>query len=521
MTTRCPKCGNNTLRKGSVTAAGKQRYTCRGSTGDRKHCYETVNPDAPYRNQASRSKAPDKQPEFKQKLRGQRFVITWAQNATPVHADFLACLLTYCKVNDAQLVVIPGRYKNPTSTWTGSQENEERWAPELAPYLFNQRKALNKNIQLIGDIKIQPTMSQPLTALDGLTHGESAIFGHPKLQLRVVPTPQNRLPKILTTTGAVTMPNYTDTRVGKLGAFHHVLGAALVEIQDSKVFHLRQINYSEKHHGFIDLNVTYRALGASPADPYWAIVFGDAHWRFADPVVVAATFEQLVPRLNPHALVWHDLLDGYAVTPHHVGNPFIAYAKQMSGYNDMRAEVHQTIDWMHRLGAGRLNIIVPSNHDDMLKRWIIRADWKEDPVNAEFYLETALDMLRSTRMGERGAETLDPFQRIVAKRSDHKTLCVPVNGSKMIAGIECALHGDKGPNGARGSIKNLKRIGPKVIIGHSHTPGIDEGAYQTGTMTRLSAEYTGPVGSWLNTHCSIDAFGKRHLHNCIDGRFWL
>jgi len=28
-------------------------------------------------------------------------------------------------------------------------------------------------------------------------------------------------------------------------------------------------------------------------------------------------------------------------------------------------------------------------------------------------------------------------------------------------------------------------------------------------------------GSWLNTHCSIDALGKRHLHTCVDGKFFL
>jgi hypothetical protein len=476
----------------------------------------------PYRDQAGRAKKGDRNPQFKRKLSGRRFVVTWAQNATPVHRDFLAALLTYCGHLGAELIVIPGRYKNPTSYWSASQENNEAWATEVQPYLYNQRRALNKNVQLIGDFKIQPTNSAPLTGLEGITHAESGIFGHPKLQLRCVPTPQSRLPKILTTTGAVTISNYTDSRVGKLGDFHHVLGAVVVEVQDSKVFHLRQLNYSEKHGGFIDLEYAYYADGrVEDAPPCEAIIFGDAHWRFADPAVVRATFDDLVPLLDPKRLVWHDLLDGYAGSPHHQGNPFIAYAKRQSGYDDMRREVRATIDWMLELGAGRENVIVPSNHDDMLKRWVIREDWKRDPVNAEFYLETALAMLRTTRMTETGAQTLDPFQRLVEARGAAGVKCVPINGSFTVAGIECGLHGDKGPNGARGSIKNLRRIGPKVVIGHSHTPGIDEGAYQTGTMTRLTAEYTGPVGSWLNTHCSIDGFDKRHLHNCVDGAFWI
>jgi hypothetical protein len=69
-------------------------------------------------------------------------------------------------------------------------------------------------------------------------------------------------------------------------------------------------------------------------------------------------------------------------------------------------------------------------------------------------------------------------------------------------------------------MKNLSKLGVKVISGHSHTPGIEAGHYRTGTMTYLSLEYTGPIGSWLNAHVSIDPMGKRHIHICIDGRFW-
>ncbi len=513
-----------TLRPHGRTPGGKQRWACRTHTrGSDMACYQTTNPDAPLRTKGAFQE--QKRPQQvipKRKLGGNVFVITWAQNATPVNEPFFKALLAYCDHNSAELVVIPGRYKNPTSRWSSSQANDEIWAPELVPYLFNQRRALNKNLHLIGDIKIQPTATSPLTGFEGITHAESGIFGHPKLQLKTVPTPQNALPKILTTTGAVTRANYTDTRVGKTGEFHHIAGAVVVEVESAKVFHLRHINYSTRHQGFIDLGRAYYADGrVHAAPPAEAVIFGDAHWRFADPVVVAATFDQLLPELRPKQLVWHDLMDSYAVSPHHAGNPFVLYAKHKAGFNNVRDEVQSTITWMLQKGKGYHNIIIPSNHDDMLRRWVVREDWKEDPVNAEFYLETALAMLRSTRMGDTGAETLDPFQRLVEAREADNVQCVPLNGSYVIAGIECALHGDKGPNGVRGSIKNLRRIGPKVVIGHSHSPGIDEGAYQIGTMTRLKAEYTGPVGSWLNTHCSIDGFGKRHLHTCIKGAFFM
>jgi hypothetical protein len=352
-----------------------------------------------------------------------------------------------------------------------------------------------------------------------MTHGESGIVGHPKLQLVSVPTPQNRLPKTLTTTGACTKPNYTDSDTGKAGEFHHVLGACLVEIASRKRFHLHQIN-ARKDGAFIHMTKAYYPDGTvSDAGPAKAIIFGDAHYRFFDPVVERSTFESLVPMLDPKVLVWHDLLDGYSVSPHHDKDPLIRIAKHRAGFDVVESEVRETIDWLIRRTGKRQSVIVASNHDDMLSRWVKRVDWKDDPANAEFYLDAAKVMVRSAKMSAIGASYIDPFQHFVQQREVPNIQCLMRNEHFRIADIECSYHGDYGPNGARGSIKNFARIGTKTITGHGHSEGIEEGHYRVGTMTRLSAEYTNGPSSWSNTHCTVDAFGKRHLHTIIDGEF--
>ena len=93
--------------------------------------------------------------------------------------------------------------------------------------------------------------------------------------------------------------------------------------------------------------------------------------------------------------------------------------------------------------------------------------------------------------------------------------------SLVLGSVELSLHGDKGPNGARGSRSNLKRIGVKTIIGHSHSPGIDGGCYQTGTSTPLRLDYNKGPSSWLNCHCVLYANGKRSLLPIIDGEWRL
>jgi hypothetical protein len=81
------------------------------------------------------------------------------------------------------------------------------------------------------------------------------------------------------------------------------------------------------------------------------------------------------------------------------------------------------------------------------------------------------------------------------------------------------MHGHHGPNGSRGSIRNLRRIGVRSAIGHTHAPGIEEGAMQAGTSTRLRAEYTRGPSSWLNAHIAIYPNGKRSLLTILDGNW--
>lgn len=509
------------MKRGGHTGSGVQRYRCvRAGV----HCYSTTDPEAKtVRKQDGSTRRPQKAPVFKRTLgKVERFVITSAQNATPVHTGFIKALEAYCNHNKAELLVLPLRYKNPTSRWTDSQANEEIWAPEVAPYMWNQRKKLNSNLVLLGDIKVQPTAVSPLSGFEGLTHGESAILGHTKLQMQTVPTPQSRMPKILTTTGACTVRNYTDSRAGKLGEFHHCLGAAVVEMQGKK-FHLRQINAAKDTGVFTDLDMAYNPGGAAPAMPAEALAFGDVHVDWVDPDVERATFAPggIIDVLKPKRLVWHDLLDGYAVNPHHLGNPFNAIAKRMTGKHLIHDEVLRAIEYVRtHTPPGTESVVVASNHDDFLRRWILSSDWRSDPANARFYLETAMAMFDGTKMGPGGAEYPSPFAYWLRKLLPDATV-LGANESCRVGDIELGMHGDRGPNGARGSAKNLSRIGVKSVIGHSHSPKISEGCYQAGTSTRLRLEYNAGPSSWLNTHCVIYANGKRALLNIIEGEWRL
>ena len=81
------------------------------------------------------------------------------------------------------------------------------------------------------------------------------------------------------------------------------------------------------------------------------------------------------------------------------------------------------------------------------------------------------------------------------------------------------MHGHLGPNGARGSARNLSRIGTRSIIGHSHSPNIWQGVYQVGTSSKLRLHYTAGPSSWFHTHAVVHPNGRRQMIHIVEGHW--
>lgn len=460
---------------------------------------------------------------YRRKLRPRAkvYIVTAAQNATPVQKEWWEVLKTMAAHRNAELLVIPIRYKNATSRWTASQANKEWYASEVRDYLWNVHQKLHPKLVLMGDFKIQPTASDPLTGAEAISLAASGIIGHTKLQMRSIATPASRMAKILTTTGACTLENYSDTRAGRIGAFHHSLSAVIVEIEGPR-FHLRHVHFDKKTRSATDLDVRYLTNGYGKAPRPLAVSMGDTHVRSIDPLVEKATFgpQGLIETLNPRHVIYHDVLDAHSCSPHHKDDPFTAIAKRKSGGDDVAAEVNEAIDFIaERTKGDRISVVVGSNHNDMLGRWVKRNDWREDPTNALFYLDVAKAMALEAKQTRKGAEYPDPFATLVRARNLKNVRVLDEDESFMLAQVECGMHGNRGPNGSRGSTRNLRRIGVKSIKGHDHTPTIDEGCYSNGTSTVLRLEYNKGPSSWLQAHTLLHDDGKRQIVIFVDGYY--
>jgi len=531
----CPDCGGSTVGDGHRAHTTIKRFRCKGEVPNTKCATkprrfseltkDTVLDDA--------IKAPV---PVRDALRDDTnvFLITWAQNNTPVAEGFWAALGACQEHRDADLMVIKGHYRNPTVA--SKEAEDEWWADEvMAVGLWDKPADLCPILTVLADYRVQPTAVRPLTGLDSVTGGKSGIIGHPKLEMRCIPTPQNELPKQMQTTGACTVQNYSQSKAGKKGEFHHTLGAVIVEVRGD-VFHMRQLNAC-RDGSFIDVNTEYLPDGTSrPAPRALALCLGDWHSGFTAAHVIDATFgagqkDCIVGALRPREIIWDDVLDQYTRNHHHTFNPFIGIAKvkdeQVWMRNSLRDEVDAACDELNYythlatevVGEEVVSTVKSSNHDEALTRYINERNWKNDPVNAEFYLETALLMARATKMEDAGAVVPDAFQLWGEKLCEKNITFIGRRGSHVVGGIECVFHGDVGPNGARGSIVNFARIGVKTFIAHSHTPGIVEGCYQVGTSTYLNLEYARGPSSWSNTHGVIYSNGKRALITIIDGEW--
>lgn len=516
---------------------GRLRGSCKG-------CYNAG-------RRGELAEPPDVQPKTSVE-KSQRYVVTWAQNATPVNQDFLESLLKYCEKNKAQLVVIAGRYKNKASPWTANLKHDNWWDPLLRPYLFGVpdlgqddqavrlqsakssscegRHAASPNLTLYGDMLIQPTAARPLSGLELFAGQSSAIFGHPKLQHTMVATAKRKWPRSLYTTGAITEKNYTPSKAGRKGEAHHVFGALKVEV-DGKRFWVRQLNAEDDTGCFYDIDGYYTPDGFEPfeltgEDDHFVegIVFGDIHAAKPDKAVLSASFtaqDSIVNALRPKFCVYHDVHD-HDTRNHHRMSDFLDKFERAHGdkNNIVFDELIQTADFIDTYTPSFAQpIVIQSNHDEAFDRWLNNADIKQDPLNAELYHEMWLNRIRHYKKHKKWKPAFELWYEITGRS---RATFIGRDEEFRLVDIYCNFHGDKGVNGSRGSGLGYSRMGVKSIIGHGHSPFILDGCYGVGVTGSKDQGYNEDSPStWFHTHVIVYRNGKRSQVSVVDGRWRL
>lgn len=444
-----------------------------------------------------------------------RFIITWGQNNTSVHQGFYKNIEAYAKHIDADIHIILGRYKNPTSL--SEDGGEDFWVEEVDKYKDANRHNLHKYLSILSDVKIQPTATNPMSGMQGVSGVNSCIFGSPKVQMEMIPVLEDNKPKMMLTTGAVTIMNYTDSKSGKKGEFHHTLGFCVVEIKDNETFFIRQVTADDKTGNFSDLYYRIENGKVSNLKTISAIILGDMHYGHHDQKVIDSTLKML-NKIKPEHVVLHDVFDGNSISHHEINDPFIQYGKELMGKNDLGSEINFMLEGLKSFEKFKNVVIVRSNHDDFLDRWLKNQDWKKQPTlkNSRLYMKFSDILLEQYEKNPKKVCGVIPA---LIKEKFPKYITLDRSTTYKVKGWELSQHGDISSNGSRGSLVNFRKLNTKIIVGHYHTPGRKDGALAVGTTTKLRVGYNIGPSSWLQSHVLIHDDGKAQ-HVCfIDGEF--
>ena len=443
-----------------------------------------------------------------------RFIITWAQNDTPVHEAFVSNIEAYANFIEADIHIIAGRYKNPTSVFTDAEY--DTWSPRIEQYLDANRHEVHKHMWIMSDVKIQPTAVDPMTGLQGMSGINSCVFGSPKVHMETIPVLEGNLPKMMMSTGSCTVKNYTDSKSGKKGEFHHTLGFVVVEIKDQSTFFARQVTATDGG----DFHDLYYKVSYDPnesesvvkrIETVSAAILGDLHYGQHDERVIKKTLD-LFKIIKPDNVVLHDVFDGLSINHHESKDPFIQYQRELEGTNSLRREVDDMLNGLNDFSNYNVTI-VRSNHDDFLDRWLKGTDWRKATT-----MKNSIEYMEYSALLLKGAAPNGVIPYLINQRyPQFKTL--GRSDSFVINGWELGQHGDIGSNGSRGSLLQFRKLNTKIVVGHYHSPGRKDGALAVGTSTKLRVNYNlGPSG-WLQSHVLVHNDGKAQHINFIKGEY--
>lgn len=451
--------------------------------------------------------------------KSKRIVISGVQNDAEVNQEFYGALMKYCEINRAELILVPITYRN-------GNKDEPYWhIPE--DQLTRTSLTICKKLRLLGDINISPTIENPTAGLDYLSKGDSLLIAHPQLQMKTLAVNSVDSPAIISTTGVITKPTYSKTKVGAKGLFNHSYSAVVIEIDPSVGFHYRVLN-ADDDNGFYDVSGYYTAKGRTNIDRIEALITGDEHAMFIDPDVKAATYtdaDSIVNTLRPKKIVRHDILDFFSGSHHHQKSFLTKFAKYKMKTNIIEDELTLTLKHIADTTPKNTdNVIVASNHNEHLHQWLDTVDVKYEVWNAKLYHRLMFLMLDNMKEEGKAFSYPNVF-KLWVEETDHKFKVPSLqflsrNTTYKIGGIELSNHGDMGINGARGSASQFSRLAHKMVVGHTHSPSIMKGAYTVGTSTGRLEYARGPSG-WMNTHCIVYPNHKRQLINIINGRWKL
>lgn len=445
-----------------------------------------------------------------------RFVVTAVEADAEVHRGFWSNLQTYARRLGAELVVI--RLGRPERI-----EGDDRLKELSGTGTIIVGEAA---LEIVGDFG-PSNSNRPLDGSGLPRRATWTLVGHPVIQLETLARVREDGLRMRMTTGALTKPRTRSPRQERRD-----VGAVIVEVGSDGGAHCRHLLADADGDGaFHDLDVRIDAGAVTFGHRAAAVVFGDVHHAHLDACVASATWGlggrdgetglSIVDRLRPAAMVFHDVCDFDARNHHDTKDPHRRFALMSAGRACVRTEIRRTADFLRQSARDwSESIVVQSNHDDALERWLKEADFRQDPLNAEFFLECSLALHRRLAAGLSGEGVFERTMRHLSPDGLAGIRFLATGEGLEIAGVQCGIHGHSATDGKRGSLPFFEALGMRAVLGHNHRPTTRGGICTVG-VCQTELEYArGTLTAWAVGHVVIHPDGARQHLIYDGGRFF-
>lgn len=450
-----------------------------------------------------------------------RYILTSAQNNTHVHPGMknLLALVEYYK---AELMI--GTYAYQTNAYGAhpakfgtEEEDDSLWyAPEVIPYIVDRSVEIAPGLVWCGEQNILPTARHPLTSMEDYNGRKSNIVPHAKIALESVASMANEATKLNYSTGTITQRNYMQKRAGIIAEQKHNYGALLVEVDNEGNWFVRQLHIAADD-SIMDVGPAGSSglvarNGAVEQDIVTSSIYwGDAHAAEMDKTVRKLCWDVggILHTLKPRRQYLGDVFSMRSRGHHDMRDFHATYKKHTTSQESVEEEIRATTQFVNFAAHnGCETIIVPSNHDRHLDRWLNEADFRADPLNAKYFCLLQYNLLDAI---DRGEPTFNILEFAMRRAGLNSEVCFLVmDESSIDQGIENGLHGDLGANGSRGSTKAFTKFGRAINKGHDHTAAIRDQVYSAGACALRFSYMKGP-GSHSVSHIVTYKNGTRAI----------
>lgn len=433
------------------------------------------------------------------KVEAGSFIVFSVQNNAPICAPAMATAKMLAASLNAELLPVSCSYMiQPTD-----EADHMIIKTEAAPLWIGDDNSL---LILNGDVI--PTAKKPISNAR-LMSGDRrlTVLPHPKQQAESLPRAKGMPERWAVTTGTLCEPRYKTGRAGAEASADHIIGFTVIHEDGT----FDQVQLDNQGCGF------YRGMPINEfgfADPMGdaVIVAGDIHSEKLD----GDEFNNLITLCNQTAaayVVLHDLHD-FTSRNHHNRGSGLFLASQMGrtvadDVDDAAGVLQSLLD-----DTEATIVIVNSNHDRALDRWLEETDPRQDPINLPLWCD--LQKPRYETALEGGKDNQIPLERalkLVAPSLDYSRIKF-LNRDEpfMVHGVELSNHGDCGINGARGGYTAFERLGGSFAIGHSHS-GYKNGkrVIVSGVTGSFDMGYNVGASSWSHSHAVICNDGSMQI----------